>query len=89
MTSWKIEIKPSAEKYYLRLGKHNRKRVKEALTELQNSDDPFSIKNVRSLTGKLRGDYRVRVGKWRILFTPDREKKIIYVYAILPRGDAY
>ena len=89
MTSWKIEIKPSAEKYYLRLGKQNRKRVKEALTELQNSDDPFSIKNVRPLTGKLRGDYRVRVGKLRILFTPEREKKIIYVYAILPRGDAY
>jgi mRNA-degrading endonuclease RelE of RelBE toxin-antitoxin system len=31
----------------------------------------------------------LRVGGWRILFTPDKEKKMIYVYAILPRGDAY
>ena len=87
--SWQIEIKPSAERYYLRLDKQNRNRIKEALKKLQNSDDPFSIKNVGSLTGKLHGDYRIRVGKWRILFTPDRQKKTIYVYAILPRGDAY
>ena len=87
--NWKIEIKPSAEKYYLRLGKQNRKRIKDALIELEDSDDPFAMKNVRALTGKLRGDYRVRVGKWRILFTPDREKRIIFVYAILPRGAAY
>ncbi len=87
--SWKIEIKPTAEKYYLKLAKNNRRRVKEALLELQNSDDPFLAPNVRPLTGTLRGDYRVRVGKWRILFTPDRKNKRIYVYAILPRGDAY
>jgi mRNA-degrading endonuclease RelE of RelBE toxin-antitoxin system len=41
------------------------------------------------LTGKLQGDYRLRVGDWRILITPDREKRILHVYAILPRGDAY
>jgi mRNA-degrading endonuclease RelE of RelBE toxin-antitoxin system len=45
--------------------------------------------NVRPLIGKLRGDYRLRVGGWRVLFTPDKDQKIIYVYAILPRGDAY
>ncbi|NOZ64394.1 MAG: type II toxin-antitoxin system RelE/ParE family toxin, partial [Caldiserica bacterium] len=36
---------------------------------------------VRLLTGKLRGDYRLRIGGWRILFTPDKDKKIIYIYA--------
>jgi len=87
--SWKIEVKPTAEKYYRRLGKKNRMRIKEALREIENSDDPFSNPNVRPLTGKLHGDYRLRVGKWRILFTPDREKKMIFVYAILPRGNAY
>jgi mRNA interferase RelE/StbE len=87
--SWKIEIKPTAEKYYLRLGKRNRQRVKEALAQLRDSDDPLLHPNIRALTGRLRGDYRLRVGKWRILFTPDKENKMIYVYAILPRGDAY
>jgi len=87
--SWKIEIKPTAEKYYLRLDKRNRQRVKEALAQLRDSDDPLSHPNVRALTGRLRGDYRLRVGKWRILFTADKENKMVYVYAVLPRGDAY
>ncbi len=87
--SWKIEIKPNAEKYYLKLAKNNRRRVKEALLGLQNSDEPLLDRNVRPLTGTLHGDYRLRVGKWRILFTPDRKNKTIHVYAILPRGDAY
>lgn len=87
--SWKIEVKPAAEKHYLRLGKDIRKRIKEALRELEGADHLFLHPNVRPLTGELQGDYRLRVGKWRILFTPDKDKGIIYVYAILPRGDAY
>ena len=89
MMSWKIEVKPTAEKYYLKLDKNTRIRMKEALRELENTDDPLLHSNVRALTGKLRGDFRLRVGKWRVLFTPHIEKKILYVFAILPRGDAY
>jgi mRNA interferase RelE/StbE len=87
--NWKIEVKPTAEKYYLKLDKKTRARMKEALRELENTDDPVLRPSVRALTGKLRGDYRLRVGKWRVLFTPDVEKKTLYVFAILPRGNAY
>ncbi|MFC1829440.1 type II toxin-antitoxin system RelE/ParE family toxin [Thermodesulfobacteriota bacterium] len=87
--SWKIEVKPTAEKYYLKLDKKTRTRMKEALGELENTDDPILHPNVRALTGKLRGDFRLRVGKWRVLFTPHIEKKILYVFAIVPRGDTY
>ncbi len=89
MRNWRIEIKPAAEKQYLRLDKRTRKRVKEALRELLRAENPLFGQNVRPLTGELKGDYRLRVGSLRLLFTPDREKKIIHVYAILPRGDAY
>ncbi|HDR16632.1 MAG TPA: type II toxin-antitoxin system RelE/ParE family toxin [Desulfobacteraceae bacterium] len=87
--SWKIEIKPSAEKQYLKLDKKTRKQIRESLTDLEKQNDPFLHKNVRALTGEFRGDYRLRVGKWRILFTPDKQSKILFVYAILPRSDAY
>ena len=87
--SWRIEVKPSAEKQYLRLDKPTRKRIKEALRELQDAERPLQHPRVRPLTGKLKGDCRVRVGGWRVLLTPDRESKVLYVYAILPRGDAY
>ena len=87
--NWTIEIKPNAEKQYLKLDKKVRKRIKESLVLLENSENPFKSKNIKSLTGELKGDFRLRVGKWRILFTPDKKMKKLYVYAILPRGDAY
>lgn len=87
--SWKIEVKPSAEKQYLKLDKKTRKRIKESLIKLEEQNNPFLYGNVRALTGELGGDYRLRVGKWRILFTPDKKSEILFVFAILPRGDAY
>ena len=87
--SWTVEVKPTAEKYYLRLDNKTRIRVRKALEDLEASDEPATSPNVRALTGKLLGDYRLRVGKWRMLFSLDRPQKMIYVYAILPRGDAY
>ncbi|MEW6327272.1 MAG: type II toxin-antitoxin system RelE/ParE family toxin [Thermodesulfobacteriota bacterium] len=87
--SWKIEVKPTAEKHYLKLDKKTRNRIKKALKELEREENPLLHHNVRTLTGQLQGDYRLRVGDWRLLFTPEKEKKIVYVYAILPRGDAY
>jgi len=73
----------------LKLNKKIRKRVKKSLLELEKSKNPLSHPKVRALTGKLQGDYRLRVGDWRILFTPDKDAKMLYVFAILPRGDAY
>jgi mRNA-degrading endonuclease RelE of RelBE toxin-antitoxin system len=87
--NWKIEIKPSAEKSYLKLDKKARQRIKKALCEIESSSDPFLHPNVRGLTGKLDGDYLLRVGRRRILFTPHKASMTLYVYAILPRKDAY
>ncbi len=87
--SWRIEVKPSAEKQYLRLDRTTRQRIKEALRELEEAEQPLVHPRVRPLTGRLKGDFRVRIGGWRVLLTPDRESRVLHVYAILPRGDAY
>lgn len=87
--SWTIEIKPSALKQYRRLDATERRRIKEALRELELAVRPLLHPRVRPLTGKLKGDYRVRIGDRRVLLTPDREARVLHVYAILPRGDAY
>ena len=86
---WKIEVKPTAEKYYLRLDNRTRKRIRNSLAELESTVNPLLHPKVRALTGKLQGDYRLRVGDWRILFTPDKDQKMLYVYAMLSRADAY
>jgi mRNA interferase RelE/StbE len=87
--SWRIEVKPSAEKQYLKLDRLTRRRIKATLDELENAEQPLLHPRVRPLTGRLKGDYRVRVGGWRVLLTPDRESRVLHVYAVLPRGDAY
>lgn len=87
--SWRIEVKPSAEKQYLRLDRATRRRIKAALRDLEKAEQPLLHARVRPLTGKLKGDYRVRVGGWRVLLTPDRASRVLRVYAILPRGDTY
>ena len=71
--SWRIEIKPTAEKQYLKLGSKTRQRIKAALQELEKQENPLFQPQVRPLTGKFKGDYRLRVGDWRILFTPEKE----------------
>jgi len=87
--SWQIEVKPAAEKQYLKLDRTTRQRIKDALRELEEAEQPLHHPRVRPLTGKLKGSYRVRVGGWRVLLTPDRNARLLHVYAILPRGDAY
>jgi mRNA interferase RelE/StbE len=87
--TWRIEIKPSAEKQYLKLDRKTRQRVKNTLRSLEGDAAPLLHPRVRPLTGKLKGDYRARVGSWRLLFTPDSDSRVLHVYAILPRGDAY
>lgn len=87
--NWKVEVKPSAEGQYRKLDRKSRQRVLAALRDLEDSANLFFHKDVRALTGSLKGDYRLRVGNLRILFSPDRNESRLYVYAILPRGKAY
>jgi mRNA interferase RelE/StbE len=89
LKNWRIEIKPSAEKQYLKLDLKVRKRIKDVLRDLEAEQNPLLHPRMRPLTGKLKGDYRVRVGDWRVLVTPDRDEKVLHVYAILPRGGVY
>jgi mRNA-degrading endonuclease RelE of RelBE toxin-antitoxin system len=86
--SWRIEIKPSAEKQYLKRDRRTRKRVKAALRDLEGVVDPLRHSKLRPLVGKLHGDFRLRVGNGRILFTPDKEQEVLYVYAMISWGDA-
>jgi mRNA interferase RelE/StbE len=87
--SWKIEIKPNAERHYLRLDKKTKKPIKDVLLKLEKEENPFIVPSIKALTGELKGDFRLRVGNWRVLFTPDEKDKILLVYTILPRGKAY
>ena len=48
----------------------------------------FKNGDIKRLQGRTE-DYRLRVGDYRIIFTKDDEKLLIYVIEIAPRGDVY
>lgn len=76
-----MRIRPAALKALSRLSRPDRDRVRAAIDRLPEGD-------VRPLAG-LPGEWRLRVGDWRIRFERDDESRIIDVLLVLPRGDAY
>jgi len=87
--SWAVELFPEAEKQYKRLARNLRDRIRRALTELEESENPRSHRQVIPLVGKLKGYYRLRVGDYRVIFEILPSRKIIAVHLIIPRGQAY
>ena len=75
-----VELRPAAAKSLRRLSRPDRERILAAIEGLPAGD-------VKSLTGR-PGEYRLRVGTWRVLFEL-AEGDVIVVYRISPRGSAY
>ena len=86
---WKIKFSSQAEKYYLKLPKNIRRRVKEKTENLRNVEHPLFHPEVKPLIGKLEGFYRLKMGKFRIIFGILEKEKIIAVLNIYPRGKVY
>ena len=61
------------------LDKASKQRIKTAIEKLQ-------FRDIKKLKG-YQNDYRLRVGKLRVLFSLDND--IITVKDVLPRGQAY
>ena len=86
---WRIEVKPTAEKHYLKLDKKARQRIKKALQELEKEENPLFHHNVKPLTGQLQGDYRLRVGDYRVILDIDKGKLIVIVLKVGHRKNIY
>ena len=87
--NWTIKVSTNAEKYFKKLDKKLKERIKNHLKEISTYDNPLGYAQVRPLTGELRGFYRLRIGNYRIVFSLIQEYKVIAVVNIVPRGDAY
>ncbi|MFH0797531.1 MAG: type II toxin-antitoxin system RelE/ParE family toxin [Candidatus Omnitrophota bacterium] len=86
---WEVQLSSKAEKYYHRLPEKIRKKVLTELFKLSILDIVLSHPDVKPLIGKLKGFYRLRVGKYRVIFGLLKNEGIIAVVNIHPRGDVY
>jgi len=82
--SYTVLLSSQAEKFYKKLRKTAQARVRETLISLENR--PHAGKR---LHGDLRGNYSLRVGKLRIIYSVSEMDKTVYVIAIGPRKIIY
>jgi len=52
-------------------------------------NNPFFGPHIKKLKGKLSDFYRYRIGKYRLFYTVDQDKIIIFIADIKDRKDAY
>jgi mRNA interferase RelE/StbE len=63
-------------------------KIKENIyPKLRNS--PFFGPNIKRLKGEFKSIYRYRIGSYRVFYTIDSEKKMVFILDITHRKDAY
>jgi mRNA interferase RelE/StbE len=84
---YRIIVHKRAANYLRSLPAPEKERLKNALAAL--AADPFGAPDIKPMVGQWAGYHRMRQGNKRILFSVDRENRIVYVDHIGPRGDIY
>jgi mRNA interferase RelE/StbE len=79
----RLSYRPAVESALERMDPSIRSRLREALERYASTGHG----DVRPLHGEFRGLYRLRVGKWRVIFALEGE--LIRVISIDNRGQAY
>ncbi len=85
--TFEVILSPEAERAYTRQDRLTRQRIAAAIDRLKVN--PASSPNVTRLHGELRGNYRIRLGTWRIIYSVDMKTRKILVKLIRSRGDIY
>lgn len=79
---YQIIMKKKAKKFIDKLPINEKKRVVSAIGQLPNGEDIKKLKGYENLL-------RLRVGNYRIIYTIDNGKLIVYVIDADNRGEIY
>ena len=86
--SFEINIKEKSLKFISSLQKHDRERLKKAIFTLKTDPIPIKSLDIAKLKGE-KNKYRIRKGKFRIIYEIIWEQKLILIHRIDFRGDVY
>ena len=84
MTSYRVEVRPAAERALRRIGAHDRPRIRGAIALLAYDPRPPASRKLKGRDG-----YRVRVGDYRILYRIEDEVLLIVVVTVGHRREVY
>lgn len=79
---YQIVLKKKAKKFIDKLPMNERRRVAAAIQQLPNGEDIKKLSGYDNLM-------RLRVGEYRIIYTTDNGRLVIYVVDAGNRGDIY
>ena len=81
---YRLEISHIAHKQIEALPLRLAQRINEAISQLADEPRPIGAKKLAGIEG-----YRVRVGDYRILYRVNDESRMIVVYRVKHRREAY
>jgi mRNA interferase RelE/StbE len=84
---YEVILADRAADYYEALPLSTQKRINKAIDSLEIK--PLSGSQIKKLSGKLKGLYRYRLGKLRIIYQVLESDRKVLVAEIGPRGDVY
>jgi len=84
--SYELFIKKSAKKVLKSLSRPDRNRISEKIKDLAKDPDDPTL-DVEPL--ECQPYYRLRVGRWRVIFDRDDDLRVIAIEKVKPRGGAY
>lgn len=83
--SYLVIIENRAQKEYKKISHPFVKNILSHISALEHNPRPFGSKK---LTGSKDG-YRIRIGDYRVLYTIDDGNKVVTIYRIRHRKEAY
>lgn len=86
MSNYLLELSKSSKKFLDKSDRITRERIINVLHAL--TENPFSYPGIIKLTG-FEDTYRVRAGRYRIIYHVLNEKLLIIIQNIDSRGDIY
>jgi len=85
LNRFEIELTRAAIKDIKKLDENVRNRIAAAIDQMRENPWKHDFKRILEKPG----EWRLRVGTWRVIFEPDWDKKILYVRRIKHRSKAY
>ena len=87
---WLISITSEFRKDLRHIGNRKKEgRILGAITELSQHPTEPRGDTVKPLSGSRKGEWRYRIGDYRLVYLPDIAKHVVYLLLISPRGSVY
>ena len=84
---YKVLLHPDAKAVYVSADKALAKKISRCLQQLAQT--PLLHPNIKALKGDYAGDYRYRIGNYRVIYSVNEEIARVFVLTIVKRGEAY